>query len=211
MKILKLLFKIIFRKSTITILMSIIAFLFIWSLIPSAKECEIYNSTIRLHVIANSNTDSDQEAKLKVRDALLDEISEYDCKSKEEALLEISANRKELEALAEQTLKKEGISDTVSIKIGKEDYPERVYEGFSLPAGEYTSVRVIIGEGEGENWWCVLFPPMCTAQAIEYDSEAYVSAGLSKEQYYMITGGSGRYEVKFKLLEIASSAFGFEY
>ena len=211
MKLLKLFTKIILKRSTITILISLVAFLFIWSLIPSASECEIYNSTVRLHVIANSDSDKDQEVKLKVRDALLEKISSYESKSKEEALVQISASRSELEALAVETLENEGISDTVSIKIGEETYPERVYEGFSLPAGTYTSVRVVIGEGAGKNWWCVLFPPMCTAQAIEYDSEAYVSAGLTKDQYYMITGTSGKYEVKFKLLEIASSAFGFDY
>jgi stage II sporulation protein R len=123
----------------------------------------------------------------------------------------IASDKKYLEELAMKALEKEGIIDTVSIEIGKEDYPRRDYEGFSLPAGEYTSVRVIIGNGEGQNWWCVLFPPLCTAQAIEYDDDAYISTGLTKEQYYMITGTSGEYEIKFKLLEIAANAFGFEY
>ena len=80
-----------------------------------------------------------------------------------------------------------------------------------MPAGEYTSVRIIIGEGEGQNWWCVLFPPMCTSFAIESDDESYTSVGLSKDQYNMITGANGEYKVKFKLLEIASNAFGIEY
>ncbi len=199
------------KRSTITLLISIIAFLFIWSLIPTAEECEVYNSTVRLHILASSNSKADQDAKLRVRDAVLDHISKYEVSTKEEALLQISSDKEQIEKIAAQTLKKDGINDTVSIEIGQEDYPERVYEGFSLPAGEYTSVRIIIGEGEGNNWWCVLFPPMCTAQAIEYDSDTYVSAGLTKEQYYMITGVSGRYEVKFKLLEIAAEAFGIEY
>ncbi len=211
MIILKLITKFLFKKVTLTILISFIVFLFIWSFIPSAEECEIYNSTIRLHVIANSDSESDQSAKLKVRDALLEEISAYNSTTKKDALTKISLNKEKLEDLAEQTLEKEGIIDTVSIEIGEETYPQRTYEDFSLPAGEYTSVRVIIGEGEGKNWWCVLFPPMCTAQAIEYDKETYINTGLTKEQYYMITGTSGKYEVKFKLLEIASSAFGFEY
>ena len=195
----------------ITSLFCFVIFLSLWAVIPSAEECEIYSSTIRLHVIANSDSDSDQAAKLKVRDALLEHISKYECESKEQALMQITSEREYLERLAQKTLEKEGIIDTVSIEIGKEDYPRRDYEGFSLPAGEYTSVRVIIGEGEGQNWWCVLFPPLCTAQAIEYDDDAYVSTGLSKEQYYMITGNTGEYEIKFKLLEIAANALGFEY
>ena len=195
----------------ITSFFCFVIFLSLWTVIPSAKECEIYNSTIRLHVLANSDSERDQEVKLKVRDALLEHISKYESDSKEQMLMMISSEREYLEELAEQTLEKEGIIDTVSIKIGKEEYPRRDYEGFSLPAGEYTSVRVVIGEGKGQNWWCVLFPPLCTAQAIEYDDEAYISTGLTKEQYYMITGNSGEYEIKFKLLEIAANAFGFEY
>lgn len=195
----------------ITSFFCFVIFLSLWAVIPSAKECEIYNSTIRLHVLANSDSERDQEVKLKVRDALLEHISKYESDSKEQTLMMIASEREYLEELAEQTLEKEGIIDTVSIKIGKEEYPRRDYEGFSLPAGEYTSVRVVIGEGKGQNWWCVLFPPLCTAQAIEYDDEAYISAGLTKEQYYMITGNSGEYEIKFKLLEIAANAFGFEY
>ncbi len=195
----------------ITSFLCVVTFLLLWSIIPSAEECEIYNSTIRLHVLANSDSERDQEVKLKVRDSILEHISAYESESKEQTLTMIASDREYLETLAEGVLKKEGIIDTVSIEIGKEDYPRRDYEGFSLPAGEYTSVRVIIGDGEGQNWWCVLFPPLCTAQAIEYDDEAYVSAGLTKEQYYMITGTSGEYEIKFKLLEIAANAFGLDY
>lgn len=211
MILLKMLTKFLLKKVTLVILISLIVFLFIWHFIPKAEECEIYDSTVRLHVIANSDSERDQSVKLKVRDALLEEISDYECKTKKEAVTRIFENKDELEALATATLKSEGIIDTVSIEIGKEVYPERTYEDFSLPAGEYTSVRVIIGEGEGKNWWCVLFPPLCTAQAVKYDEDAFISTGLSREQYYMITGTSGEYEVKFKLLEIASSAFGFEY
>ncbi|MBQ2810212.1 MAG: stage II sporulation protein R [Clostridia bacterium] len=198
-------------KISLTFFICIVAFLFIWSFIPSAKECEIYNSTIRLHVIASSNSERDQSVKLKVRDAVLQRIKEYESDSKEQTLSMIKSDKEHIEEIAQETLEKEGISDTVSLEIGKESYPVRYYEGFSLPAGEYTSVRVVIGEGEGENWWCVLFPPLCTAQAIEYDDEAYIDVGLTKDQYYMITGKSPEYEVKFKLLEIASEAFGFEY
>lgn len=202
--------KLIFKIS-ITSFLCIVAFLFIWSVIPTAEECEIYNSTIRLHVIANSDSEKDQSAKLKVRDAIIEHISGYESDSKEKTLAMIASDKDAIEEIARQALEKEGISDTVSLKLGKESYPVREYEGFSLPAGEYTSVRLVIGEGEGQNWWCVLFPPLCTSQAIEYDDEAYISAGLTKEQYYLITGDSAEYEIKFKLLEIAANAFGINY
>ena len=79
-----------------------------------------------------------------------------------------------------------------------------------MPAGESTSVRVIIGEGAGENWWCVLYPPLCTASAIDYGEDGYIQVGLTKDQYDLITGSSGEYKIKFKLLEIAKEAFGIK-
>lgn len=198
-------------KIIVTFTLGLIAFLFIWSVIPTREECEIYNSTIRLHVIASSDSERDQSAKLKVRDAVLEHISAYEAQSKAHTLSLIESDKNELVKIAKETLEKEGIYDTVSLEIGKESYPTRYYEGFSLPAGEYTSVRVVIGEGEGQNWWCVLFPPLCTAEAIEYDEEAYIDVGLTKDQYFMITGTSPEYEIKFKLLEIVSEAFNLEY
>lgn len=198
-------------KIALTVFVSLVAFLFLWSFIPTVEECQIYNSTIRLHIIANSNSEKDQAVKLKVRDEVLSHIEKYESDSRAQTLSMISTDKEKIEKIAKDVLEKEGIYDDVSLEIGREEYPVRYYEGFSLPAGEYTSVRVVIGEGDGQNWWCVLFPPLCTAQAIKYDDEAYVDVGLTKEQYYMITGNSPEYEVKFKLLEIASQAFGFKY
>ena len=194
-----------------TLSICVIAFLTLWGFIPTAEECSIYDSTLRLHVIANSDSEADQALKLKVRDAVLDHISSYDAKTKEEALINVMADKDKIENLATEVLNKNGIIQNVRIEIGEEDYPLRHYEDFSLPAGTYTSVRVIIGEGEGKNWWCVLFPPMCTSYASEWDQEQYVSVGLSGEQYDLITGSNGEYKVKFKLLEIAAEAFGIEY
>ncbi len=195
-------------KILTTFILGILIFLFIWSIIPTREECEIYNSTIRLHVLANSDSEKDQNAKLKVRDSVLEHISTYKSESKEQTLALIMEDKEKLEKIAEETLKKEGILENVTLEIGKEDYPTRNYASFSLPAGEYTSVRVVIGEGEGQNWWCVLFPPICTAEAIEYNEETYIDVGLTKDQYFMITGTSPEYEIKFKLLEIVSEAFG---
>ena len=81
----------------------------------------------------------------------------------------------------------------------------------NLPAGEYTSVKIKIGNAEGQNWWCVLFPPLCTSFAVSSDESDYVDVGLSKDQYNMITGSNGSYKVKFKLLEIAAGALGVKY
>ncbi|MBQ7761018.1 MAG: stage II sporulation protein R [Clostridia bacterium] len=194
-----------------TILISVIVFLTMNSLIPTAKEAQIYETTVRLHVLADSDSAQDQALKLKVRDALLEEIAEYDAKSKAEALLKMEENKENLTKIAEEVLEKEGCDHSVSIEIGNESYPTRYYEDFALPAGSYTSVRVVIGSGQGQNWWCVLYPPLCTGSAIEFDDEAYVDVGLTKDQYNLITQTNGEYKIKFKLLEMASQAFGFDY
>ena len=189
----------------------ITVFLALWGFIPTAEECELYNSTVRLHILAASDSEEDQRVKLLVRDAVVEHISAYDAKTKEEALMLIGADKDKICQIAEDVLSENGMAKSVSMEIGKEQYPIRYYEDFSLPAGEYTSVKIIIGEGKGQNWWCVLFPPMCTSYAIKGEGDDYINVGLSKDQYDLITGANGEYKVKFKLLEIASQAFGREY
>ena len=197
-------------KKALLIFVAVISFLVLNSFIPSKEECEIYNSTVRLHVIANSDSYEDQSLKLKVRDAIVERMAEYNAKSKAEALEYIENDKNNLKKIAEECIKKEGFTNSVAIEIGEEAYPTREYEDFTLPAGKYTSLRIIIGEGEGQNWWCVLYPPLCTSVAVELDKE-YIDVGFTKEQYNMITGNSKEYKIKFKLLEMASEAFGFEY
>ena len=194
-----------------TVLISVATFFTLNSLIPTAKECEIYDSCVRLHVLANSNSEEDQEVKLKIRDKILSEISSYELKSKEEALRTVEEDKERLEAIAKKELEENGFDYDVKIDIGLESYPTRNYEDFSLPSGRYTSVRVLLGSGEGENWWCVLYPPLCTASAIKYDDEACIDVGLTKDQYNLITQSNGKYKVKFKILELTASALGVDY
>ncbi len=198
-------------KKALFIFVAVIAFLVINSVIPSKEECEIYNSTVRLHVIANSDSEADQGLKLKVRDAIIEQMSTYNAKTKEEALEYINNDKDNLKKIAEECIKNEGFNNSVSIEIGEENYPTREYEDFTLPAGKYTSLRVMIGEGEGQNWWCVLYPPLCTSYAIKPDKDEYIDVGFTKDQYNLITGNNKEYKVKFKLLEMASQAFGFNY
>ena len=199
-------------KLITTILISAIVFFTLQSIFPTEKEYEIYNSTVRLHVLANSDNEHDQNLKLKVRDALLERVNNFNASSKEEALELINESKQELEELAKSVILENGYDYGVEIEIGKEYYQTRYYEDFALPAGEYTSVRVIIGSGQGQNWWCVLFPPLCTNQAIAHDEEACIEVGLTKEQYNLITqNDAGEYKIKFRLLEIMAQSCGFEY
>ena len=197
-------------KKAIFIFVAVIAFLVINSYIPTKEECDIYNSTVRLHVIANSDSEEDQSLKLKVRDKIIERMSTYNAKSKEEALSYIENDMDNLKKIAEECIKDQGFDNSVSIELGEENYPTREYEDFSLPAGKYTSLRIIIGEGVGHDWWCVLYPPLCTSYAIEYDDDS-IDVGFTKDQYDFITGYDKEYKVKFKLLEMASQAFGFNY
>ncbi len=198
-------------KAGISIIIAVISFLVLNSIIPTREEADIYNSTIRLHVIANSDTEKDQEVKLKVRDAVLAHMNTYEVNSKQEAMLAIEEDKENLEKIATQCLKNEGFDYEVRAELTSETYPTREYDTFSLPAGEYTSLKIIIGSGKGQNWWCVLYPPLCTSVALEYDDDTSVEVGLTKDQYNLITGASGEYKIKLKILEMASRAFGFDY
>ena len=194
-----------------TILISMATFFTLNAIIPTSEECEIYDSCVRLHILANSDSEGDQAVKLKVRDKMLEKISSYESNSKEDALLKIEESKEELIEVAKSALAENGYDYDVDIEIGVEEYPTRYYDDFSLPAGSYTSVRVLIGEGEGQNWWCVLYPPLCTSSAIKYDDEAYIDVGLTKDQYSLITQSNGKYKIKFKILEVAADALGVEY
>ena len=199
-------------KLITTILISAIVFFTLQSVFPTEKEYEIYNSTVRLHVLANSDEEKDQELKLKVRDKILERVSTYEASSRDEALELIEQNKQELIDIAAEVIKEEGFLYEVDIEVGQEFYQTRYYEDFALPAGEYTSVKVKIGEGKGQNWWCVLYPPLCTNQAIALDEEACIEVGLTKDQYNLITeNADGEYKIKFRLLEIMAQAFGYEY
>ncbi len=180
-------------------------------ILPVHAATGIYDSVIRLHVLANSDNEEDQALKLKVRDDVLAHTEKLigNASSRDEAEAILQENLDTLASVAEQTLKREGAPNTVRVTLGMEDYPRRAYETAALPAGEYLSLRVMIGEAKGQNWWCVLFPPMCLSAATSERETSCLAAGLSEGQYRFITGGEGTtYRVRFKLVEMAQGLFG---
>lgn len=186
------------------ILLTICTLFIMLGFLPVHSEAEIYDSVLRLHVIANSDSDADQALKLKVRDALLEHSSDLfmSCGDRSEAALVIEENRGLLEEIARNTIIAEGYDYPVAIELGEEKYPTRSYGEVCFPAGNYLSLRVIIGEGEGQNWWCVLFPPMCLSAAAYSDTET-IPLGLTGEQYKLITETDDpKYTVRFKILEV---------
>ena len=172
----------------------------VWS---SASASALAGQVLRLHVVANSDTQEDQVLKLQVRDAVLEQA---------DLLLEDVTDRGEAEAVLSQQLKAlaeagaavvAGAGYDYPVTVSLEDcwFPTKVYDGFSLPAGNYRALRVVIGAGEGQNWWCVVFPPLCLGSVTEEVAATAAQAGLSEDQVSLITGRDGGYVLKFKLME----------
>lgn len=184
------------------------------SVLPIHGEEKIYDSVVRLHVLANSDEDYDQALKLKVRDRLLEITSPIvtDCKSRDEAREKLSESFPELEAAALEVIRAEGYDYGVKVSLEDEYYPTRQYEDLCFPEGTYASLKVEIGEAQGKNWWCVLFPPLClsaaNAEKEESAEDAFIAVGLTGEQYKVITETDQvKYKARFKILEVFQKWF----
>ena len=172
--------------------------------LPIHGEAEVYDNVVRLHVIANSDSEADQALKLAVRDAVLQETQSLfvGCKSKGEAENSVKQNISLIESVAQETIRANGYDYAVSVELGIEEYPTKNYESCCFPSGEYMSLKIKIGEAVGQNWWCVLFPPLCLGAASNSE-QAFTEVGLSGDQYNMITQTDNpKYKIRFKLLEV---------
>lgn len=159
--------------------------------------------TVRLHVVANSDSDEDQAQKLRVRDAILLETKELtaDCANAEQARAAISDGLVHLQAAAETVLRAEDCKRTVRVTLEEETFETRRYDTFTLPAGNYTALRVVIGDGAGHNWWCVVFPSLCTAATGDELESLAAAGGFDDDETALMTGGEEQYVLRFKLLE----------
>lgn len=178
---------------------------------PVNGEVKIYDNVVRLHVLANSDEEEDQQLKLLVRDAVLECMNENinKCLSVEEAKKSVNENIEAITSAAKKCIEKNGYNYKVLVETGVEKYPTRNYENVSFPAGEYYSVKVKIGKAEGKNWWCVLFPPLCVGVATASTAEdELTSVGLTTDEVKILTeNDGGEYELKFKLLEFFQKTF----
>ena len=157
---------------------------------------ELSEGIVRLHIIADSNNDEDQIVKLKVRDAILQAMEAF------EDAEEVEANLTVLEAVANEVLKKEGFAYAARAEYGRFSFPTKHYDNFSLPKGEYNAVRVHLGRAEGENWWCVLFPPLCMVDAATEESTALLKETFG-ENYAMVARSEKLpVKIKFKIAEM---------
>ena len=173
---------------------------FCTGLFAQAEQNKLSDQLIRLHVIANSDRESDQVAKLDVRDhvlALLNpKLEGVDSVEAAESVI-----RKTLPGLckaASLSLLSNGMFYTVKAELCIEQYPSRTYDGFALPSGDYVSLKIILGEGEGRNWWCVVFPPLCMTSA--EDTDAF--SGLTEDSVKLIKYEGGEYRLRFRIIEL---------
>ena len=189
-------------KKILIILLALALLIGLLAVLPVHSESNIYESVLRLHVIANSDSDEDQALKLLVRDAVLLEAQNLlkSTSSRDDAERIIAQSTEHLRLVAEKAVRENGYSYPVSITLGKENYPTKSYESCAFPAGEYTSLQIFIGDASGQNWWCVLFPPLCLSAAT--DKDAFASVGITDGQYQIITDTKNpKYKIRFKILE----------
>ena len=165
-----------------------------------ADSARLRQEMLRLHVVAASDSETDQQIKLRVRDAVLASLGEglRDLSDPQAAFSYVERMLPKLEQAAEAVLQEAGVSDRVSVRLTEEAFPVREYDTFSLPSGIYHSLRVIIGEGEGHNWWCVVFPQLCTGTDPKGFREAADRAELPDSLQRTLTG---EYEIRFWLLD----------
>ena len=207
-KILKFInFGFIKRFLIVLILFSFFIFISAASYVNAVSE-DIAQSVFRLHVIANSDSKEDQDLKYKVRDKVLEYMNEIsmDCSSKEEVILLAEEHKEEFKKIAEDVIKENGYDYTVNISIGNFDFPTKTYGDISLPAGEYDALRIEIGEAKGQNWWCVMFPPVCfvdvTSGVVPDESKEVMKENLNDEEYNLISDKeSSDIQFKFSLIE----------
>lgn len=166
-----------------------------------AQQQALSKKLIRLHVVANSDSGYDQSVKLQVRDAVLARANAL-LLGADDPKKALEAGLGEIEAAASAKLRSIGCGEPVRVRLGKEVFPTREYDTFTLPAGVYESLRVSIGEAEGHNWWCVVFPSICLTASMDELEQAAEAAGLTDSELQLITAEGEGYVLKFKVLEL---------
>jgi len=196
------------KKSIILIILLLIYLLVSTLNYVQATSSNISNELFRLHVIANSNSNEDQNLKYKVRDGVIKYVESIskNATSKNDIINIVTENSENIKSIAEQIIKDEGYSYSVKINVGNFSFPTKHYGDISLPSGFYDALRIEIGNASGENWWCVMFPPLCfvdiTTGIVPEESKTTLQENLETEEYALISEDSGVMKFKFKLIEM---------
>ena len=196
------------RIFVILILLSIFILISAISYVDAVSN-NIADSVFRLHVVANSDSKEDQELKLKVRDELLSymNIISKDSKNKQEAMQIANEHKEEFIQIAEKVVRENGYDYIVKVQIGKSDFPTKYYGDITLPAGTYDALKVQIGDAKGQNWWCVMFPPLCFVDVstgiVPDNSKQELEQNLDDEEYDLISKtDDNKILFKFKIVEL---------
>lgn len=195
--------KIMFKSMCVGFVLTVI-----FSFLPFQTVCEtLTQDVLRLHILANSDTNEDQELKLLVRDEITKECKELfsEAQSLEEAKEITLENLEELNKTAATVIKEQGEDYTVSVQLCEEYFNTRYYGSVTMPAGKYTALQIKIGKAKGENWWCVLYPSLCVGTSTDYES---FEENLTPQECSVVSSGN-KYEFKFKIVEAVTSFFKF--
>lgn len=171
----------------------------------------LQENIFRLHILANSDSEEDQSLKLAVRDSIISYMETINNSSttKEETINNVNINLENIKQVAENKLKELGSNYEVSLEVGNFYFPTKYYGNISLPAGNYDALKINIGEAQGQNWWCSLFPPLCfidiSSGYLEEDDKEILEDNLSEEEFMLVSSSSPDVKLKFKLLEILNS------
>lgn len=190
------------RKIISKLLFALILIFVAFMGICEAVSEDISDGIVRLHIIANSNSEEDQAVKLKIRD----EIIEY-ARSYENIDIEfVNEHKEEIKTIADRILSENEFSYKSYVKTGKFNFPTKTYENITLPKGEYDAVKIVLGEGGGENWWCVMFPPLCftgSAEGVlsEEDKEKLKNT-MSDAEYEIISDENIKFKPAFRAIEL---------
>lgn len=174
----------------------------VWCSTLLSDRQKLNEDLIRLHVVANSDSPEDQEIKLRVRDAVVSSLQSDLAKvaDVEEAKAYLRENLAKIQQIANDVLEKAGFDGGAVVTLCREAFDTRYYDTFTLPAGIYESLRVTIGEGNGHNWWCVVFPSLCLSATTEGFADTAAGAGFSDALRGALTGET-EYQVRFFLLD----------
>lgn len=198
------------KRWEVALLCGVLAAL-LWGAWAGQEQAQLAGQVIRLHVLANSDTQADQELKLAVRDRVLEQAEGLYPQNAtlEQARAILEDNLNALAAAGQQVVNEAGKDYPVTACLEQCWFPTKEYGDFALPAGEYTALRVVIGEGAGQNWWCVAFPPLCLGAATESVDDATAAGLFTEDQAGLMTRENEGYVLKFKSLELLGELQGW--
>lgn len=202
------------KKSIIIIIFLFLIYFIFYSISYSYSiSQELEETVFRLHIIANSDSKEDQELKLHVRDNVIEYLNQFSFSSKEDLIKFLNENTSKIENVVQKSINEKGYSYPFSIEICNSFFPKKEYNNIDLPSGKYDGLKIKIGNSNGKNWWCVLFPPMClidsTTCKLPEESNLVLEESISEETYSTISSNTKPYTFKFKIVDFINNIYKF--